>query len=216
MRLLLDKGADINLPGGEVGKGVTPLHMAVYYNCTSAAEFLMEAGASVEAMFIGPYGRPVHQASFRGNLRLLERLLVLDVHDEKTLTHALEIAIGRDMGCVRALIRVGATPSRQALYLALFWNCPQSFRALVEAGADVRSVDDSGETLLHRVRKLEAARLLLDEAPDLVHVRNGAGRTPLGQLRHWMRECINYGVQDEDDINKEYMPLVSLLESRMQ
>jgi hypothetical protein len=101
------------------------------------------------------------------------------------------------------------------LYLALFWNCPESFHALIEAGADVRSVDDSGETLLHRVRKLEAAQLLLDEAPDLVHVRNGAGHTPLGQLRHWMQECINYGVQEEEDINKEYMSLVSFLESRM-
>lgn len=47
--LLLDRGANINDPGGAQCEGVTPLHDALYCGNFKVAQLLVQKGASVNA-----------------------------------------------------------------------------------------------------------------------------------------------------------------------
>jgi uncharacterized protein len=48
-RVLIDGGADVNLPGGSIG---TPLDNAIGYGCWNVARLLVESGARVENLWV--------------------------------------------------------------------------------------------------------------------------------------------------------------------
>jgi uncharacterized protein len=48
-RVLIDGGADVNMPGGSIG---TPLDNAIGYGCWNVARLLVERGAQVESLWV--------------------------------------------------------------------------------------------------------------------------------------------------------------------
>ena len=73
-RVLIDGGADVNLPGGSIG---TPLENAVGYGCWSVARLLVERGARVDKLWT---------AGALGMVDLLRDLVAAATIDTATLS----------------------------------------------------------------------------------------------------------------------------------
>ncbi len=72
VQLLLDRGADVNQPGGSLGS--TALHDAIYKGSVATALVLLENNADIQATASNGW-TPLHCASYSGNTRLVDLLI---------------------------------------------------------------------------------------------------------------------------------------------
>jgi uncharacterized protein len=137
--------------------GDAPLHHAARRNLATAAEFLVQKGAAIDAA---------------------------DAAGETALHQAVK-ADASD--AVRTLLGLGASLSARdamgdtPLHAAVLWAAKKSLPVLIQAGADLSARDFAGETALHqavRKRDRDSLKLLLAKGAD-PDARDNRGATPL-------------------------------------
>ncbi|KAL2837355.1 ankyrin repeat-containing domain protein [Aspergillus pseudoustus] len=144
VRMLLDKGCDVNATGGLYGSS---LQAAAHFDCLEAARILLDAGADVDVAKAGSKGSAIMAASVAGHTELVQLLIQnkanVNLTDDTTYNYPLQAAAyhGHD-GIVEALIAAGADPNRvggicgTALQAAAKRGEFDICRVLLEAGAD--------------------------------------------------------------------------------
>jgi ankyrin repeat protein len=129
---------------------------------------------------------PLDEAAAKNDLVILNRLLDIGGYDRESLglalEHATDFSAEQNLLTVKYLLEAGANPSNDALRMACASNYLSAIRYLLEYGASPHDVDDRGLSALHYVVSCEAARMILNAAPDLVTATTFDGRTPLDQL----------------------------------
>ncbi|KAJ7096132.1 ankyrin repeat-containing domain protein [Mycena epipterygia] len=134
-RLLLEKGADANMTGGEWG---SPLHLASKQGNIEIARLLLEKGANVN-LLAGEWGSPLHLASIFGQRQIARFLL------EK----------GAD-------VNMSSGDGVSPLHLASMFGQVEITRLLLEKGAQVSVSEQYGTALeiAHLTDHAEVAPLL--------------------------------------------------------
>lgn len=190
MKLLLDKGADVNAANRRKS---TPLFWAIRDEARDQAKLrlLIDRGADVNAKTVE--GRtPVYHAAFMGDGAAILRLLLEKgaTPDVKTLigTTPLMAAAGRaNTEAMRLLIEKGADVNAKssagatALMAAAFTGNPAGVRMLIKKGADVNVRTKRNETALANAATAgneETVKLLLDHGAE-VNVQDIRGYSPL-------------------------------------
>jgi ankyrin repeat protein len=142
IKLLVSKGADVN---GEDSRGRTALHFACYHDSD-----ILEA--------------PVQS---------VEDVNAIDIYEKSILHHMILSA-----EIISFLLENGANvnakdyKNRSALYYAVYRKNYNCIKVLIDHGADVNTVCDSGKTLLHaafeegHVPDVEVIQLLLSKGVD--------------------------------------------------
>jgi ankyrin repeat protein/L-ascorbate metabolism protein UlaG (beta-lactamase superfamily) len=156
VRLLVEHGAWVDDRDRE---GTTALHNAAWRGNLDVVRYLIEQGASVNALMNGGGNTPLHNAASTGNIEVVRALL----------------DAGTQVDCRTTW---GATP--------LQWAARQGgedvVQLLLERGADARAVSNDGATPFFAAvdnGRLPAARLLAEAGAD-VDVRSpDVHRTPL-------------------------------------
>lgn len=173
---LLDAGADVNVGAGGYG---TPLRFAAALSggtISGAVNALLEAGADVNF------------ADSSGNTPLLAAATDPTKERPRPSGTSAELPL--------KLLALGADPNARGswgetpLYRTArdVTDAPQVIRALLEAGANPRTLTDNGESALHAAARRRLARtpevitMLLDAGLD-VNARNSRGETPLHRAR---------------------------------
>ncbi|PGH27436.1 hypothetical protein AJ80_00914 [Polytolypa hystricis UAMH7299] len=154
----------------------TPLDIAVLYNQTSAAEWLIDA-----SVFFGP-DNLVASARCEKPV-ILQSLLDRGSFDNKTLRIALFRAVqtGRESSA-KNLLGAGASVTFAILKTAIELDHLTIIKCLIAAGADVSSRGDNGETLLYAVRSPSVATMILEQDLGLADIRSSSGESPLNFL----------------------------------
>ncbi|CAM6116455.1 unnamed protein product [Calypogeia fissa] len=183
----------------------TSLHRLVAEGETEGARDLLakaaegNSGTSVGALLDSRNGEgqtPLHVAAMRGYSELVDVMLeypeadveVLDKDGDTPIVFA--VASGTPE-CLKALIKRGADVNARlkdglgpaVAHVCAFHGQPDCMRELLTAGANPNSVDDEGETVLHRAitkRHTECAIVLLENGGcDSMGVLNPKDLTPL-------------------------------------
>jgi ankyrin repeat protein len=169
-RLLIQRGASMELKDVWPGRSETVIYRAIAYNNCEIAALLLAHGADLSA--VNNWGKtPLHLASdCVGNIAEMIHLL---------------IAYGAD---IEARCETGDTP----LLLASQHN-HNIVATLLEHGADAGVHNHNGETPLHwAARRLEdqheLAKSLLEHGA-IVNARDVTGETPLHWISGWGRDC---------------------------
>ncbi|KAF6198752.1 hypothetical protein GE061_006774 [Apolygus lucorum] len=163
IRFLLNEGAKINSPNGD---GCTPLHLAVFTNNEDATRLLLEnqAKPDVEDLF---RNTPLHVAAERGLDAMAEMLLANGAQPDVPLVNGftpLHLAcLHARPETVTVLVKHSADVnacSDEGTPLDLSFpddetvSCIEQrtsvVSSLLEAGAKVNAIDNSGKTILHR------------------------------------------------------------------
>ena len=167
-RLLLERGGDVN---GQSKTQRTPLHVASYNGKLEIARLLFDYGAEVDA--VDEFGEtPLH-----------------DVSQGKCDSKEAGVDVAR------LLLERGGNVNRQSmkqqtpLHFASYYGKPEIVGLLLDHGAKVGAVDDSGETAFHDVcqgecdseeASINVVRLLLQRGHGVdVDARQKDLRTPL-------------------------------------
>uniref|UniRef100_A0A0A9W4Q1 Ankyrin-3 n=3 Tax=Lygus hesperus TaxID=30085 RepID=A0A0A9W4Q1_LYGHE len=164
IRLLLNEGAKINCPNGD---GCTPLHLAVFTNNEAATRLLLENQAKPDAE---DHFRntPLHIAAERGLHVMAEMLLENGAQPDIPLVNGftpLHLAcLHARPETVSVLVKHSADVNACSdlgtpLDLSFPNDEPVTFvehrativSTLLDAGAKVNAIDNSGKTILHRV-----------------------------------------------------------------
>lgn len=166
---LLSKGANVDTVGGDLQ--ASPLHWAVRRTCTPIVVSLIRNGANI--YYEDNEGlAPIHVCAQLGTTHLVLYFVALGMppdYTDKFQWTALHWSAKRcnNLECLRALLRLGADPSRQeaqygntALHFAIQCESVTAVRMLLESGADVTKPNLAGVTAL----------ALLEEAKP--HVRD--------------------------------------------
>ncbi|KAL7956855.1 ankyrin repeat-containing domain protein [Trichoderma compactum] len=170
VRLLLDRGADVNLQGGGYGSA---LQSACHWGHTEAVRFLLDNGVDVNA--------PVRKIGGRTGTALLTACSFWRNDDEMVhllLDHDARIQIpGVSSGSVLHGVALSNKSKDNSLLLRV-----------LESGADINQVDESGGTALHyalgnmrfdsKDTKLSRIRFLIERGAD-VHLAVGELGSPL-------------------------------------
>jgi ankyrin repeat protein len=171
----------------------TPLHSAAYNGQTEVAEYLLSAGADINAL-TNSGSTPLHGAAFYGHLEAAKLLIVhganLNVANRAGYVPLLGAAVAGHIDIVKALIEAGADTSVRvnegrlnALMLAAFGGHQDVVEYLITKGFDLKQVTDTGENFLHVAAdsdSLKMVRMGLDQGID-PNSTNNYGETPLHQ-----------------------------------
>lgn len=208
VKLLLDKGADANLPHSH---GYTPLHQAAQGGNHAIAALLIQSGADVNARIGGPVDngvRPLHVAARNGRIEMTKLLLASGANPKErsgkgfgwTPLHYAARSGKPEPEIARLLLAKGADVNakddseRTALHFAagndssMYANIIMLAKALLDAGAKVEAADNSGHTPLYNAiisGPIDAVALLLDRGANVntgVNIRGSL--TPLGLAVH--------------------------------
>lgn len=180
-RLLLDRGANVNMPDGYYGR--TPLYDAARHGRTPTAELLLDRGADINMR--NRYGQtPLHEGASHGSWfvtkLLLERGAEVNPVDKNGRTPLDEAASTFCVDAARLLLQKGAYGVRYTpLQIAARLGNVEAVRQAVlpEIGAS----DGDGWTLLHvaaACQYTEMFKLLLNRGADSAQ-QNVDGNTPL-------------------------------------
>jgi ankyrin repeat protein len=196
MRLLLDKGADVNLSTpsflGTVSDP-TPLTVAILYGCPLSARVLLAAGANVDGQTTDHKYSMLSLAVLQGRAELFVPMLLahgahLEIPDVTGST-PLEVAVKKkDLGALIALLESGAAikgtgKSSRPFDIALKAGKMGVVSALLIYGADVHSSQALYRAVKHGHGKI--VRLILKEYSadeDIQHVDEQTGNTILHVL----------------------------------
>lgn len=190
IRHLLSRGANPNAIS-EKNKE-TPLHCAAGHGHADVVSLLLTKEVELEAKDVCDC-TPLHQASLRGHVEVVSLLLDkganVNARDRAngtplhwaSNTKIISLLLGRGAD-IEARDRNGFTPLVSAILKCAFQReYTQAALALIENGANVRSIDDEGQTALHHASEkglIGIVSLLLEKRAD-VNVRDHVGRTPL-------------------------------------
>ncbi|KAL3135087.1 hypothetical protein ABBQ32_008032 [Trebouxia sp. C0010 RCD-2024] len=157
LETLIAKGANLHTRNQD---GTTPLHQAATCGNQDIVTVLLSRGADPTSQDKNAY-MPHHDAASRGQLRALAALLrdkrtpVNDgVHEGLT---ALHLAASEDNHEVINVLLAHAADvdkrsyvnGRTALHYAASWGNVHAVRSLLEGGASIRALDNTGRTALH-------------------------------------------------------------------
>lgn len=196
--LLAQRGIDVNAPEAD---GATALHWAAHFNDLALTERLIKAGANVNAANRFGVTPLILAASHGRGARVVEKLLAAGANPD-ALTREEENALllasrAGDTDSVRLLLAKGApvwAPEGWRGQTALMWaaaeNHPETVKALLAAGADMRAKTVNGFTaLLFAVRAghQDVVKLLLDRGADIDDAMgNGTSALTIATLNaHW-------------------------------
>jgi serine/threonine-protein phosphatase 6 regulatory ankyrin repeat subunit B len=156
VKLLLDKGADVNAQGGEYGNA---LQAAAYKGREGIVKILTKQHADVNKEDF--QGRLVLHFAMRGNQpSMIQYLLSISARANWTYTD--------QQGC-------------SALHFAASGGSVQAVKLVISSGIDINISDTNGWTPLHwacRNGDVDTVRLLTDSGANL-HSKNIQGQTPL-------------------------------------
>ncbi|KAL3435422.1 ankyrin repeat-containing domain protein [Aspergillus tetrazonus] len=182
VKLLLDRGADVNIQAGEHG---TALQAAAYQGYQDIVKLLLDHDAEVNILG-GYYGTALQAAAYMGHQDIVK--LLLD-HDAEVnilggyYRTALQAAVYQgDVEVVRLLldhdadVNIQAGEHETALQAAASIGHQDIVKLLLDGGADVNIQADTVKLLLDRGADaavyqgdVEVVRLLLDHDADLLH-----------------------------------------------
>ncbi len=199
-RLLIARGADVNAAGA----GYTALHAAVLRGDVDSVRALLDAGADVNARLAK--GSPVRRfgsqwalpSTLAGATPLLVAAAYLEVEAAQALlARGADVRLGLTDGTTPLLAAAGAAIQKEARPIDLArWHLVDSdtpvvprderdavaiVTSLLDAGAGVNTVNESGDSALHAAasaQMLDLIQLLADRGAAL-EVPNKAGLTPL-------------------------------------
>ena len=197
IRLLLDRGVNINAQGGRYGNA---LQAAVFSGKIDVIQLLLDKGADINAQS-GEYGSALQAAVVRGNIKVIRLLLDMgaDVNTQggkygNAFTAAIDTT---DMEIIELLLEKGANVNAQdeecgsALLFAVAGNNIDVIRLLLGQGADINAQGGWYGNALHTAVyccKIDVIQLLLDWGAD-VNAEGGAlqsavlrGKTDVIQL----------------------------------
>ncbi|KAG8752573.1 hypothetical protein FRC14_006936 [Serendipita sp. 396] len=171
IQLLVERGADVNAPGGAVG---TPLKAAIQSQNQAVFQLLLDSGADINAR--GDTSKyPIDQAIWNGNLQAADKLLELGGQfGDETLEAALDHHPKEYL--VKILLDKGANPNApqkengNVLQYAVIHSEEQVSRWLLEAGADVNAIEGEYGTALQAAasfNKDSVVRLLLQYGAEV-------------------------------------------------
>ena len=185
---LIDAGADVS---ARSEGGQTPLHVAAAKSANPAVvTVLIEAGADIHAQNEDRW-TPLHLAAAWSTTPGVVTALLgagANVHVEEFAgSTPLELAVSHNLSAavVRALAKAGAdvhVPPSLLHWAAMFNPNPEVVSVLVEAGVNVHTRDNSGNTPLHwaaRYNRNPVVVTALVAAGANVHTRDNSGLTPL-------------------------------------
>lgn len=188
-RLIINKGG---LPSLIDPAYSTPLHIATLINSLPLMELLVTAGADVSAVNVHKMN-PLGYASLRGNVAAVQLFLSagadIGIHNDRDCS-PLHLAAGspNSVQVARLLIQAGADVSRLMNYKGTPLHCATRkgdmgmTELLLEHGANATALDWNGETVLHGVRGISIAKLLISANKNLASVLNQTRSTPLRRL----------------------------------
>ncbi|WP_431113149.1 ankyrin repeat domain-containing protein [Variovorax paradoxus] len=166
------------------GYGDSPLIWACRAGHLSAAERLLDAGASLRA--VGVSGSPAEVAAQRGHLEVVEMLLARGVDPQIGLNAAVKAG---HLNVVRLLVGAGARADGRALVAAVSAEQLESARLLIALGAPVNEQSTAGLTALHCAAysgNIEMVELLLAQGAD-PSIIDQEGKTPaqIAEEEYW-------------------------------
>ncbi|KAJ7734706.1 ankyrin repeat-containing domain protein [Mycena olivaceomarginata] len=146
VRLLIEKGADVNLRAGAFGSA---LQIAAYYDHQSILRLLIENGADVNFQDGGPFGNALQAAAYDGHTGLVRLLLGLGA--------AVDLE-GGQFG--------------SALYAAALQGHEEILRLLIAKGADVNAQGgqfgmEYGSALRVSLHREGIAKILIQSGADV-------------------------------------------------
>ncbi|KAJ7150077.1 ankyrin repeat-containing domain protein [Mycena crocata] len=161
VRLLIEKGADVNLRAGDFGSA---LQVAAYWDHQDLAQLLLENGADVNARNSGPFGNALQAASYDGHEALVRLIM----------------GIGAD-------VNLEGGEFGSALYAAAVQGHEEIVRLLIEKGADVNAQGgdfgrEYGSVLQVSLYRTNIAKLLIQNGADVGSTQFGS---PLQAASAW-------------------------------
>ncbi|XP_033763768.1 ankyrin-3-like [Pecten maximus] len=193
IRLLCDRGADVNARNTAAGK--SPLYLAASMEESEFTLCLLAAGADVDAKTTKGW-TPLMNASCsnrpENTLALIEHGADVSFSDNDSGLNPVSAAVTAGaVHSLRVLLAAGADPNtctftrEHPLLTAASLGNPQCIRLLLEAGADIDVRTQRDATVLHRCQRLkygetrdEVVRALIEGGAKL-NVYNMEGYTPL-------------------------------------
>jgi ankyrin repeat protein len=194
VKLLLDRGADVNIQGGEYGNA---LQAAAYHGSPEIVKLLLDRGADVNIQG-GEYGNALQAAAFEGSPKIMKLLLDRGANvniQGGRYGNALQAASFKGSPeTVKLLLNRGADVNIQgglfgnALQAAAYHGSPEIVKLLLERGADVNIQGGEYGNALQAAAyhgSPEIVKLLLD---------NGAKAQPNAPLLHAPVESGNHAL----------------------
>ncbi|THW55950.1 hypothetical protein D6D19_10657, partial [Aureobasidium pullulans] len=156
VQLLLDRGADVNAPGGCYNNA---LYAASAYGHDEIVQMLLDKGADVNAQG-GYYGNVLQAASARGHDKTVQLLLEkgADVNAQGgEYGNALQAAsaYGHD-----EIMQTDADRIKTPLLLAAELGYRDLTIRCLDVGAEIEATDKSGETALHYAAQYGQLRIV--------------------------------------------------------